>query len=167
MEINNELLLMRENGNHPKDFLKSMNSVMEKKLHLFKVMELAYTIDFLLQDKKYKKLLSQMKIFNVGYPDRPLMIQFVDIKGNDLLRTQEDLIKQLRPIVEDIVTNKVEYTNVDIKVTETIKIDLKNDFKQEIFKHLLSQELSATLEYSQMQIDINNKSTNRSRRNKV
>jgi len=169
MDINNELKLINGLDENPKDLIKKMNEIMAKKLHLFKVMEFIYTIESFLDNKKYKKHLSQMKIFNLNYPDRPIMIQLVDSQQNDILRSPDlkDLEQELRPIIEDIVTNKVEYTNVHIKVGETIKINLKDNYKQEIFNNLLSYELLKTLEYSQMQLAIEFKSSKALKKSKV
>lgn len=161
MDIIAELKRISSEKDNTKNILKSMNDEFEKKLHLFRVFEFAYAIDTLIADKHCEKHLCVLKIFNNKYESRPLMLIVSDSKGNEILKgfpQVPETIMELKPLVEHIATCKIEYTCCgNISVGTPLKIELKKGAGSEILKHLLSDELRAMLDYSQMQIELDDK----------
>lgn len=161
MDIINELKKLSLEDSNTKQILKNMNDEMEKKLHILRVFEFAHAIDSLAKDKKYQKYLKIIKVFNNTYQSRPLMMIFLDHHDNDVLRYSINVMQELvelKPLIENIVKSKIEYTNCDIPVGKFISIDFKKGMKDEILKYFLSDELKTILDYSQMQIDLDEKS---------
>ena len=160
MDIVNELKIIESNQNNKKELLRSLTYDFDKKLHIFKVIEFAYAVDNLLEDKKYAKYINSIRIMNNQYPNRPVMISVIDNKKNDILRNSINLmdeIKNLSPLIENIRDSKIEYTKCNIPLSKTINIEFKKGAGEEILKHLLSDELFTILQYSKMQLELDNK----------
>jgi hypothetical protein len=159
MDIVNELKIIDSNQNNKKELLRNLTDDFDKKLHIFKVMEFAYAIDNLLADKNNKKYISSIRINNNQYPNRPLMITIIDSQRNDVLKKSINLmneIKELSPLIENIRDSKVEYTKCSMPLSQSINIEFKKGAGDEILKNLLSDELFTILQYSKMQLELDN-----------
>jgi UDP-N-acetylglucosamine 2-epimerase len=170
MDIVNELKIIESNENNKKKLLQNMTDDLDKKLHIFKVIEFAYAIDSLLENPKCNKYLSSVKFFNNQYPYRSLMITVLDNKEHNILRDSINLMEELQDLVvliENIRDSKIEYTKCDMPLNISIKVELKKGAGEEIIKHLLSDDLLSILKYSQMQIDLEPKILNEIKKPKL
>lgn len=160
MDIVSELKIIDSNKGSEKKLLRNLTDEFDKKLHIFKVIEFAYAVDKLLEDKKNISYINSIRIMNNQYPTHPIMITVLDNKKNDILRNSVNLsneIQELKPLIENIRDTKVEYTKCNIPLSQTIKIEFKKGAGEEILKHLLSDELFTILQYSKMQLELENK----------
>jgi hypothetical protein len=65
-------------------------------------------------------------------------------------------IKELSPLIENIRDSKVEYTKCSMPLSQSINIEFKKGAGDEILKNLLSDELFTILQYSKMQLELDN-----------
>lgn len=164
MDIINELKLgnLETNFQDAMNYIEEQKELLEKKSHIFKVIRLANMIEKLNKDG----LFSSHKITSIN-----MCHYYNNFNGNyirfEFFNDEQEVESRIDgKYIEPYIETTEYFDNLDGFDEKYIsnedfetEITLKGNIKKQIFSVLLSQELQTILDYSEMQIELENKKT--------
>jgi hypothetical protein len=138
---------------------KELSEDAAKKAHLFKVLEFSYFLEELVVDKALEKLdLRKLLIFPTDNSIEPITF-YIHSSAEKIIFLEAhtaapEIINDFQKLLNDISkTSRLEYTS-GLNISKAIEIELIEGAGEKAVEYLLSDELKAILEYSQMQLEL-------------
>jgi hypothetical protein len=131
-----------------------------KKMHLFKVLEFSYFLEELVIDEALAQLdLKKLLIFPTDNEITPITFYLHSSKEKIIFlgayTNSPNIINEFQKLLNDLSkTSRLEYMNCDLSISKAVEIELKKGAGKKSIDYLLSEELKSILEYSQMQIEL-------------